>query len=93
MYVQRFSPVGEYIRLVVMRRLAQGPATLEELNEAVKRAVERAGVRYNWQTWPELLRQEVVIRGGVVELSERGRWVYQQTREIVEEYIKKTLGL
>ncbi len=94
MYIQeRLSPVGEYIKLVIMRRLVQGPASVEEVNEIAKRAVESVGIKYNWQTWPHLLREEVVFRDGTVELSEWGRWVYRQTREIVEEYIKKSLKI
>lgn len=47
--VERYSPAGEYIRLVLLRRLAKGPAAVEELEALAKRAVEAFGVRYDWR--------------------------------------------
>lgn len=88
----KYSPVGEYLRLVIMRRLAAGPAAVEEINDLAKRAVERVGVRYDWRVWPVLLKREVTIRDGVVELTKEGRWIYEQTKEEVAEYVKKWLG-
>ncbi|ABO09480.1 hypothetical protein [Pyrobaculum calidifontis] len=95
MYVQyvRYSPIGEYLRLVIMRRLAEGPAKVEEIDELARRAVEELGERYNWRVWPQLLRREVAIRGGVVELTKEGKALYEQTRDEVAEYVKKTLGV
>ena len=90
---RRFSPVGEYIRLVIMERLAKGPATVEELEALAKRAVEAFGVRYDWRVWPELLRREILIKDGIVELTKEGRWIYEQTKEEVAEYVKKWLNL
>jgi hypothetical protein len=88
-----YSPVGEYLRLVIMRRLAEGPASVEEVNELARKAVERTGFRYDWRVWPELLKREVAVRGGVAELTSFGRWIYEQTREEVAEYVKKTLKI
>jgi len=95
MYVQyvRYSPIGEYLRLVIMRRLAEGPARVEEIDELARRAVEELGERYNWRVWPQLLRREVTIRGGVVELTKEGKALYEQTKDEVAEYVKKTLGV
>jgi len=91
--VVRYSPIGEYLRLAIMRRLAEGPARVEEIDELARRAVEELGERYNWRVWPQLLRREVAIRGGVVELTKYGKMMYEQTRDEVAEYVKKTLGI
>ncbi|MEM1887818.1 MAG: hypothetical protein QXY12_03570 [Pyrobaculum sp.] len=90
---RRFSPIGEYLRLVIMERLAAGPATVEELDAVAKRAVEALGVRYDWRVWPELLKLEIAVRGNVVELTKEGRWIYEQTKDEVVEYLKKWLNL
>jgi len=87
----RYSPIGEYLRLVIMRRLAEGPARVEEIDELARRAVEELGERYNWRVWPQLLRREVAIRGGVAELTKYGRTLYEQTRDTVVEYVEKWL--
>ncbi|MGC9131462.1 MAG: hypothetical protein ACP5H5_07750 [Pyrobaculum sp.] len=94
MYAQyvMYSPVGEYLRLVILQRLARGPASVEEINDVARKAVEKTGFRYDWRVWPELLKREVAVRDGVVELTPLGRWIYEQTREEVAEYVKKTLG-
>jgi len=89
----RYSPIGEYLRLVIMRRLAEGPARVEEVDELARRAVEELGERYNWRVWPQLLKREVAIRGGVVELTKEGRTLYENTKDEVAEYLKKTLGI
>ncbi|AFA40176.1 hypothetical protein Pogu_2149 [Pyrobaculum oguniense TE7] len=91
MYVQpiRFSPIGEYLRLVIMQRLARGPAPVEEINRLAKEAVEKVGIKYDWRVWPELLKREVVVKDGVAELTKEGRWIYEQTREEVAEYLKR----
>nr|WP_148682530.1 hypothetical protein [Pyrobaculum neutrophilum] len=89
----RFSPVGEYLRLVILRRLSQGPARVEEVDQLAESAVRKIGVKYNWRVWPELLKREVVVRDGVVELTRVGRWMLEQTGEEVAEYVKKTLGV
>jgi len=89
----RYSPIGEYLRLVVMRRLAEGPARVEEIDELARRAVEELGERYNWRVWPQLLRREVAIRGGVVELTKYGRTLYENTKDEVTEYVRRWLGI
>jgi hypothetical protein len=89
----RYTPVGEYLRLVILQRLSKGPAPVEEVDELAKRAVEKLGIRYNWRVWPQLLAREVVIKDGVVELTHVGRWILEQTGEEVAEYVKKTLGV
>jgi vacuolar-type H+-ATPase subunit E/Vma4 len=91
--VVRFTPVGEYLRLVVLRRLSGGPAPVEEVEELVKRAVERLGVRYDWRVWPQLVEGEVEIRDGVVAITPRGRWILEQTAEEIAEYVKRRLGV
>ena len=91
MYVEpaRYSPVGEYLRIVIMQRLARGPAPVEELDKLAKEAVEKVGIKYDWRVWPELLKREVAIKNGVAELTKEGRWIYEQTREEVAEYLKR----
>ncbi|AAL62909.1 hypothetical protein [Pyrobaculum aerophilum] len=93
MFVQyvRYSPVGEYLRLVIMQRLIKGPATVEEINGLAKKVVEGVGIKYDWRVWPELLRREILIKDGVVELTKEGRWIYEQTKEEVLEYVKRFL--
>ncbi len=89
----RYTPVGEYLRLVILRRLNEGPAATEEIDELARRAVERLDVRYDWRVWPKLLEGEVEIRGGVVTITPRGRWILEQTGEEVARYVKKWLGV
>jgi len=89
----RYSPIGEYIRLVIMRRLAEGPARVEEIDELARRAVEELGERYNWRVWPQLLRREVAIRGDVAELTEYGKALYENTKDELVKYLEKTLGV
>jgi hypothetical protein len=90
---RRFSPVGEYLRLVIMERLAAGPATVEEIDRLASEVVKRLGVKYDWRVWPELLKLEIAVRGNVVELTKEGRWIYEQTKDEVVEYLKKWLNL
>jgi hypothetical protein len=89
----RYTPVGEYLRLVVLRRLSKGPAPVEEVDEIVRRAVERLGIRYDWRVWPRLLEGEVEVRGGVVAITPRGRWMLELTGEEVARYVRKMLGV
>jgi hypothetical protein len=89
----RYTPVGEYIRLLVLKRLACGPAKVEEVDRMVREAVEALGVRYDWRVWPRLLEGEVEIRGGVVAITPRGRWILEQTEEEVAKYVRKRLGV
>ncbi|MGB9706424.1 MAG: hypothetical protein ACPL3C_13305 [Pyrobaculum sp.] len=41
MYTQyvMYSPVGEYLRLVILQRLARGPASVEEINDVAVRRI------------------------------------------------------
>jgi vacuolar-type H+-ATPase subunit E/Vma4 len=55
--------------------------------------VERLGVRYDWRAWPRLLEGEVEIRGGVVAITPRGKWILEQTGEEVARYVKRRLGV
>jgi hypothetical protein len=89
----RYTPVGEYIRLLVLKRLTRGPAEVEEIDRMVREAVEALGVRYDWRAWPKLLEGEVEVRGGVVAITPRGRWILEQTEEEVAKYVKKWLGV
>ena len=89
----RYTPVGEYLRLLILRRLACGPAKVEEVNELAKRAVEALGIKYNWRVWPRLVEGEVEFREGVVTITPRGRWILEQTEEEVAKYVKKWLGV
>jgi hypothetical protein len=89
----RYTPVGEYLRLKILRRLSKGPAPVEEVDELARRAVEALGVRYDWRAWPKLLEGEVEVRGGVVAITPRGRWILEQTEEEVAKYVKKRLGV
>jgi hypothetical protein len=89
----RYTPVGEYVRLLVLKRLTRGPAEVEEIDRMVEEAVKALGVRYDWRAWPKLLEGEVEIRGGVVAITPRGRWILEQTEEEVAKYVKKRLGV
>jgi len=63
----RYTPVGEYLRLLILRRLSRGPAKVEEIDRMVRGAVEALGVRYDWRAWPKLLEGEVEVRGGAAD--------------------------
>ncbi len=89
----RYTPVGEYIRLLVLKRLARGPAGVGEIDRMVEEAVRRLHVRYDWRVWPRLVEEEVKIRDGVAVITQRGRWILEQTGEEVAEYVKKWLGV
>jgi len=89
----RYTPVGEYLRLKILRRLSKGPAPVEEVDELAKRAVEKLGIRYDWRVWPRLLEGEVEVRGGIAVITPRGRWILEQTEEEVAAYVRKRLGV
>jgi hypothetical protein len=89
----KFTPVGEYLRLVILRRLNEGPAATEEIDELARRAVERLGIRYDWRVWPRLLEGEVEVRGGTAVITQRGRWILEQTGEEIARYVKRRLGV
>jgi len=92
--VIKLTPVGEYLRLIILRRLVQGPASVEELDEMTKKAVERLGVSYDWRIWPKLLLEgEVEFRGDVAVITPRGRWILELTSEEVAEYVRRWLGV
>jgi hypothetical protein len=92
MYV-KFTPVGEYLRLVILRRLSHGPAKVEEIETLAKRTVEAPGVRYDWRVWPKLLEGEVEVRGDTAVITLRGKWILEQTSDEVAKYVKKRLGV
>ncbi len=87
----RYTPVGEFIRLVILKRLAKGPAKVEEIDWMAREAVERLGVRYDWRVWPRLVEGEVEFREGVVAITPRSKWILEMTGEEVAEYVKKWL--
>jgi vacuolar-type H+-ATPase subunit E/Vma4 len=89
----RFTPIGEYVRLAILKRLARGPAAVEEIDKLARRAVERLGVRYDWRVWPRLLEGEVEVRGGVAVITPRGKWILEMTGEEIARYVKKRLGV
>ena len=89
----RYTPVGEYLRLKILRRLSKGPAPVEEVDELARRAVEKLGIRYDWRVWPKLLEGEVEIRGGIAVITPRGRWILEMTGKEVAKYVKKRLGV
>ncbi len=89
----RYTPVGEYLRLVILQRLSKGPAPVEEVDKLAKRAVEALGVRYDWRVWPKLFEGEVEFRGGIVTITPRGRWILEMTGEEVAKYVKRWLGV
>ncbi|CCC82328.1 hypothetical protein [Thermoproteus tenax] len=86
------TPIGEYIRYLVISRLAKGPATVDELNSVVEDAVRRLGVNYNWRIWPELVKREVAFDGNTAKLTERGRWVAAVGLKAMARYVQRTLG-
>jgi len=90
----RYTPVGEYLRLLILRRLAEGPASVEEINELVKKSIEKLNIKYSWQIWPRLLLPgEIEIKGDKVMITQRGRWIMEQTSDEVVEYVKRMLGV
>jgi len=91
--VVKFTPIGEYLRLVVLRRLSRGPAPVEEVDELVKKVVEKLGIRYDWRVWPRLVEGEVAVKDGVATITLRGKWVLEQTAEEVAKYVKRWLGV
>jgi hypothetical protein len=89
----RYTPVGEYLRLIILRRLTRGPASVEEVNELAKNAVEKLGIRYDWRVWPKLLDGEVEIRDGTAAITPRGGWILEKTFDEVAKYVEKRLGV
>jgi hypothetical protein len=90
---RRYTPVGEYLRLVILQRLARGPAPIEEVDELAKRAVEKIGIRYNWKVWPRLFEGEIEVKDSVAVITPRGRWILVQTFDEVAKYVQKWLGV
>jgi hypothetical protein len=88
----RYTPVGEYLRLLILKRLARGPAKVEEIDKLAEEAVGRLHVRYDWRVWPKLLEGEVEIRDGTAVITPRGKWILEQTSEEVAKYVEKRLG-
>jgi hypothetical protein len=91
--ITRFSPVGEYLRLVILRRLSRGPARVEEINKLAEEAVKQLHVKYDWQVWPKLLTKEVEIKDGTVMATNYGKWLLEQTDEEIAKYVQKWLGI
>ncbi len=89
----RYTPVGEYLRLMILQRLSKGSAPVEEVDELAKRAVEKLGIRYDWRVWPKLLEGEVEVKDDTAAITPRGRWILEQTGEEVAKYVEKTLGV
>ncbi len=89
----RYTPVGEYIRLLVLKRLARGPAGVGEIDRMVRETVEKIGIRYDWRVWSRLVEGEVEVKDGVVAITPRGRWILELTGEEVARYVKKRLGV
>jgi len=89
----RYTPVGEYVRLLVLKRLTRGPAKVEEVDRMVREAVEALGVRYDWRVWLRLVEGEVEIRGGIAVITPRGRRILELTGEEVAAYVRKRLGV
>lgn len=79
--------------MLILRRLARGPAKVKEIDKLAEEAVRRLHVRYDWRVWPRLLEGEVEFREGVAAITPRGRWILEQTGEEVAEYVKKWLGI
>ncbi len=92
-YIIKYSPVGEYLRLLILRRLARGPAKVEEIDKLAEEAVRRLGIRYDWRVWPRLLAREVEVKDCTVEITHVGRWILEQTGEEVARYVQKWLGI
>jgi hypothetical protein len=88
----RYTPVGEYLRLVILQRLSKGPAPVEEVDEPARRAVERIGVKYDWRVWPKLLEGEVEFRDGVAVITLRGKWILEVVGEEIAKYVRRRLG-
>jgi len=89
----KYSPVGEYLRLLILKRLTHGPAKVEEIDKLAEEAVRRLHVRYDWRVWPKLLEGEVEIRDGTAAITPRGRWILEQTGDEVAKYVEKMLGV
>ncbi len=89
----RYTPVGEYLRLVILQRLSKGPAPVEEVDELAKRAVEALGIKYDWRVWPRLVEGEVEVKDGIATITPRGRWILELTGEEVAKYVKKRLDV
>jgi hypothetical protein len=89
----RYTPVGEYVRLLVLKRLRSGPAEVEEIDRMVEEAVKRLHVRYDRRVWPRLVEGEVEVKDGIAVITPRGRWILELTGKEVAEYVRKRLGV
>jgi hypothetical protein len=79
--------------VTILKRLARGPASIEEIDRMVEEAVRRLGVRYDWRVWPRLLEGEVEFRDGVAVITPRGRWILENTADEVARYVQRRLGV
>jgi hypothetical protein len=89
----RYSPTGEYLRLLILRRLMHGPAKVEEIDRLAEEAIRQLRVKYDWRVWPKLLAREIEIKNGVVVVTHYGKWILEQTIEEVTKYVQKWLGI
>jgi hypothetical protein len=89
----KFTPVGEYLRLLILKKLTRGPAATEEIDELARRAVEALGVRYDWRVWPRLLEGEVEVKDGTAVITPRGRRILEVAGEEIARYVKRRLGV
>lgn len=89
---RKYSPIGEYVRLLVLQRLARGPAPVDELNkivcETVNAVTRKIGLKYDCSVWTELLKYEIEIKNDMVYLTRIGEVVYRNIDEVVD-YLRK----
>jgi len=84
------TPIGEYIRALIIMRLSKGPTPVEELNKAIRELVEKMGIKYDYSIWPKLVEREVVIDKGVARLTERGYWFASIALKPTLKYLENT---
>ncbi|MBP1449851.1 MAG: hypothetical protein JZD41_07605 [Thermoproteus sp.] len=85
------TPVGELVRYVVLSRLVKGPASVEEIEALVRTAVERAGKKFDWRVWPQLLANEITINNNEVRLTEHGRFLAAIGLKAMGDYVRRWL--
>ena len=83
----KLSPVGECIRLYVLKYLHNhGSATINQIEEVASECVKRFRVRYTFNM--KILEDIVEVDNGVVKLSDLGRMLLKAIDEI-EQYVNK----
>ncbi|GEM_PF-619591 len=86
-----YTPVGEYLRFVIMKSLEPAPLAVAEVEKIAEETIRKLGIKYDWRVWPSLFDGEVEIREGYVYLTPMGRIILTKAEKTAGQ-IRDMLG-